>query len=340
MSSRRIKSIEAATLYKLGNMISPASEHVIGLDGIAIIVNPSNPVSSLSVAQLKNIFTGKIRNWRGVGGADEAISELARDDKSGTYDTFKSLVLDGDPLVGGAQRFEDSRMLSTGVERDARAIGFIGLPYVGQTKALRISSGGAAIVPTALTVGRETYPLTRRLFLYTASSPQNPLVLRFITFAQSDMGQQIVNRDGFVGTVASLVATRSSSKDLPADAPARYRKLVDDYDQASFNFYFDTGSDALDNKALIDVGRLVSLLSTNAGRNKSVVLAGFADSTGDPQSNIALSLDRANAAAKELRAQGIQVEATVGFGQELPIRDNSTESGREKNRRVEIFISR
>ena len=340
MASRRVKAGEAATLARIGNMLLPASEHVIGLDGIAVIVNQANPVSSLTVAQLNAVYTGKIKNWRGVGGNDGDIVLYARDDKSGTFDTFKSLVLDSGQLAVGTKRLEDSTALSSAVEHDPHAIGFIGLPYVGQTKALRIASGGAAIAPTPLTVGRETYPLTRRLFLYTAASPSNPHVSRFVKFVQSDKGQEIVNRDGFVGTITSLATTHSSSKNLPAGAPPQYRKLVDAYDQASFNFYFNTGSDILDNKALVDVGRLVSLMSTSAARNKSVVLAGFADSTGDSQANIALSLNRANAASKELQAEGIRVQSTIGFGQELPIRDNSTESGREKNRRVEIFITR
>jgi phosphate transport system substrate-binding protein len=108
----------------------------------------------------------------------------------------------------------------------------------------------------------------------------------------------------------------------------------------SFNFYFNSGSDALDNKALVDVGRLVDIMSAPANRSKEIVLAGFADSTGDPGTNQRLSENRAKAAAAELEAQGITVKETLGFGQELPIRDNATEAGREKNRRVEIFLTR
>jgi phosphate transport system substrate-binding protein len=81
-------------------------------------------------------------------------------------------------------------------------------------------------------------------------------------------------------------------------------------------------------------------MSSTGNRQRSIVLAGFADSTGDPASNVALSENRAQSAARELEAEGIRVKDTVGFGQELPIRDNSTESGREKNRRVEIFITK
>jgi phosphate transport system substrate-binding protein len=340
MASRRIKSGEAASLHSLGNMLSPGAEHVIGLDGIAVIVNAANPVSSLSVGQLEQIFTGKTTAWSALGGSSHRIHVLARDAKSGTFDTFSALVLDAAPLVGSAHRFEDSARLSSAVAADPDAIGFIGLPYVAQAKALRISSGGSALAPNPLTVGRESYPLTRRLFLYTAATPRNPLAGKFVSFVQSDAGQTIVNRDGFVGTVTSLATSKSASRALPSNAPARYRELVDQLDQASFNFYFNSGSDALDNKALVDVGRLVDIMSAQANRSKKIVLVGFADSTGDRGTNQRLSENRAKAAASELEAQGIAVKDTLGFGQDLPIRDNGTEAGREKNRRVEIFLTR
>lgn len=340
MASRAIKDREVESLRPLGNMRSPTAEHVIGLDGIAVIVNAANPVSTLSMQQLADVFTGHTKTWNALGGGSGRISIMARDDNSGTWDTFKTLVLNSTPLAPWARRFEDSATLSSAVAADPNAIGFIGLPYVNQAKALRIASGATPVAPTVLTVGRETYPLSRRLFLYTAAAPRDPLIGRFISFVESDAGQRIVNRDGFVGTVTSLATSKSSSRTLPSAAPARYRALVDSYDQTSFNFYFNTGSDELDNKALVDVGRLLSLLSVAANRNKSVVLAGFADSTGDPASNAHLSELRARAAARELRAQGIRVKDTAGFGQQLPIRDNATIQGREKNRRVEIFLTR
>jgi phosphate transport system substrate-binding protein len=93
-------------------MTSPQCEHVVGLDGLAIIVNKSNAVSALSKAQLASIFTGEIADWRELGGAAGPIKVLSRDDKSGTYDTFKALVLGKGKLAAGAVRIEDSRELS------------------------------------------------------------------------------------------------------------------------------------------------------------------------------------------------------------------------------------
>jgi phosphate transport system substrate-binding protein len=339
MASRRIKPVEVINLRPLGNMLSPNAEHVIGLDGIAVIVNQANPVSSLSVSQLKDIFSGRVTSWSASGGSG-TISVLGRDEKSPTFDTLDALVLDRAPLTSGALRFDDSGTLAAAVATRANAIAFTGLSSIGEAKALEITSGGLPIAPTALTVGRETYPLTRRLYLYTAPSPRNPLVTRFIAFAESSAGQKIVDRDGFIGSETSISTASSNARSLPSGAPLGYRRLVDGFDQAKFNFYFNTGSDVLDNKALVDVGRLVEDLSAEARRNKEIVLAGFADSTGDRALNVALSQDRAKSVARELESQGVHVKDTIGFGQELPISDNATEAGREKNRRVEIFVTR
>ena len=138
MASRRIRPDEAEKLASLGDLASAASEHVVALDGIAVIVNPSNPVSALTTGQIGDVFAGKIRRWSELGGKDDPIVVHARDDRSGTYDTFGHLVLAGRPLAEGATRHESSDELSDAVAADARAIGFIGLPYVRSAKAIMV----------------------------------------------------------------------------------------------------------------------------------------------------------------------------------------------------------
>jgi phosphate transport system substrate-binding protein len=341
MASRRIKPEEVRALRILGDLAGPASEHVLGLDGIAVIVHASNPIDQLGIYQLHGLFTGALTNWAQVGGNPEPVDIYARDDKSGTYDTFASLVLGMQHLTPSARRFEDSTTLSNSIAGDPHGIGFIGVPYVKHTKALRISSGTALpIYPNALTVGRETYPLTRRLYLYTlkAAKPAD-LVARFVSFTQSDAGQRIVNSAGFVGTLAAP-PLRSRAVAIPADAPPAYANLLRTADEVDFALYFKRDSDILDNKANIDVSRLVSLLNTDGYRTRKLLLAGFADNIGDPEYSKLLSARRAETVAAELTSQGVIVAQTFGFGRAVPIRDNATPEGREKNRRVEIFIAR
>ncbi len=158
-------------------MRSAESEQVIAIDGLAVIVNPANPVQSLSVEQVARLFAGEIVNWRELGGANAAVELHARDDQSGTYDTFKELVLgsQGKVLGSSAARYESNDALSQAVSTRPGAIGFVGLASVGQSKALAITDGDSQPMPpsTAL-VATEDYPLSRRLFLYADPKAQSP----------------------------------------------------------------------------------------------------------------------------------------------------------------------
>ncbi|MBV9945662.1 MAG: substrate-binding domain-containing protein, partial [Myxococcales bacterium] len=198
MASRRIHPDEAKKLAPLGDLTSAATEHVIALDGIAVIVNPLNPVSQLTKRQIADIFSGKLRRWSEVYWKADPIVVHARDDRSGTYDTFRQLVLDGRPLVQDARRHEASDELSDAVAADPDAIGFIGLPYVRSAKPVMVQEEGSVpLLPSPLTVSTEDYPLTRRLYLYAPLSA--PAAARdFIDFAQSDEGQRVAQEVGFV----------------------------------------------------------------------------------------------------------------------------------------------
>jgi phosphate transport system substrate-binding protein len=335
MASRKVKSDEASRLGALGDMTSPASEHVLGLDGIAVIVSKGNSVQSLTKEQIARMFSGEIADWLQLGGASGRINVYARDDKSGTYDTFKALVLGTKALVANAKRVEDSRELSDAVAKDPNGIGFIGLPYVKDAKALAVSETGTrAFLPNHFTVSTEDYALSRRLFLYTPSNPPNDLTRKFVDFALSRQGQDVVEKIGFVGQ--NVVPTQGTF--IPNDAPDQYRQLTTGSDRLSLNFRFRTGSSELDNKALVDLDRVVSFLTDLHYTGQNVLLFGFADSTGGRQVNEALSRDRAGAVARQFEQRGIKASAVVGFGSQLPVASNETVDGREKNRRVEIWL--
>jgi len=222
MASRRIKPEEAAKLASLGDMSSAQSEHVLALDGIAVIVNPANPVNGLAKDQIMRIFSGEFGDWSQVGPLPGPIKIYARDDKSGTYDTFKTLVLAGKGLAPGAQRFEDSNALSDAVANDPNGIGFIGLPYIRRAKALAVSEKGARpLLATPLTVATEDYPLSRRLYLYTPSTPSNPFTRKFVEFALSKQGQDVVGDTGFIAQ--NIIP---QNQQVGREAPVDYRQLT------------------------------------------------------------------------------------------------------------------
>ena len=333
-ASRKVKPDEVRALAFLGDMTSFASEHVLGLDGVAVIVNSGNPVSSLRIDQVTQVFSGAITNWAQVGGRSGSITVYARDDKSGTYDTFKSLILGSSPLVSTAKRFEDSNQLSDSVAGDVNGIGFIGLPYIHSSKALAISTSSTRpLLPNLLTVGTEDYPLARRLFLYTPVNSQNKFARSFVEFALSKAGQDVVANTGFVSQNIRL-----EHATVPADAPPAYRTLTQNALRMSLDFRFRTGKSDLDNKALVDLERMAAFFSDAHYRGDDVLLLGFADNIGIRALNRQLSLDRARTVDEQFIRRGLKPSVVEGFGSDLPVAANETDDGREKNRRVEVWL--
>jgi phosphate transport system substrate-binding protein len=342
-ASRKVKPSEAGSLATLGDMTSPACEHVLGLDGVAVIVNVNNPVRALRKDQIRRVFSGEFSNWSEVGRPDPgAINVYVRDKNSGTRDTFQTLVMGGDlppkgqgtPVVSSARIFEDSRQLSDGVAGDPNGIGYIGYPYVRSAKALQVSETGARpFLPSPFTIRTEDYPLSRRLYLYTAANPENPLVREYVMFALSQAGQEIVGNNEFVAMIYEPVPQPPAP-----DAPEEYRRLTASALPLGLDFRFRTGSTDLDNRALYDVDRAMTTLERPQYTGHGILLMGFADSSGSPQKNCDLSADRAEAVAKEFRTRGVQTSVVKGFCSENPVASNDTPEGREKNRRVEIWI--
>ena len=334
MASRKIKPEEIANLTTLGDMTSPGSEFVLGLDGIAVIVNQANPTSSLTKDQLARIFSGEITDWSAVGGQRGLIQVYARDDKSGTFDSFKNMVLETRPLASSAKRFEDSAVLSDAVANDPNGIGFIGLPYVRSARAIAVAERGATpMLPNRFTVATEDYPLSRRLYLYTPTSPQNKYTRKFVQFAVSKAGQDIVAATSFVAQ--NVVEQRQT---VSSEAPAEYKRLTNGAERLSLDFRFRTGRADLDNKAIVDLDRVIGFVSDLHYSGESVLLFGFADSTGGSQMNQTLSENRAKAVEQQFEQRGLHPGTVRGFGANLPVASNETEEGREKNRRVEIWV--
>lgn len=335
MSSRKIKTSEIEALKgQSGDLSKLGNEHIIALDGLAIIVNQNNPLKAITTETLSRIFSGEISNWAEIGGEQAPIKVLARDNNSGTFDTFKSLVLKkyGRKLTASAERFESSSKLSERVSQDDFAIGFIGLNYIRYSKALAIadSSETNAIYPTRFTIATEDYPLARRLYLYTPTNSATQ-IKDFANFAISDRGQEIVQSLGLISQ--SIRVEDVASSDLAPDKYNQYAKLAK---RLSLNFRFNYATRDLDNKGKRDLQRLVSFVEQNP--SKKLVLMGFSDSIGARDKNTLLSLSRAKSVEQELNARGINVYAVEGFGEDMPLANNDNEVGRERNRRVEVWV--
>jgi phosphate transport system substrate-binding protein len=198
---------------------------------------------------------------------------------------------------------------------------------------LKISDKGAVpLRPNKLTVRTEDYPLSRRLYFYIPANAK-PDARDFVRFALSSAGQDVVEKAGFVGQKPEI----AEATEAPKNAPAGYAGLGTQSDRLSQDFRCRTGSGILESKAVDDLKRLsTAMASQYAGR--SIILIGFSDSTGSPAANKQLSERRAQAVAQQWEQDGIKPALTEGFGRELPVADNGTPEGREKNRRVEVWL--
>jgi len=334
-ASRPIKQSELDALAELGDLRSAEAEQVIAIDGLAIIVHPDNPLSTLTVAQVARLFAGEVSNWRELGGADIAVKLFARDDRSGTYDTFKELVLGNQDktLALRARRYESNDQLSQDVSKVPGAIGFVGLASVGSAKPLAIADGDSQpMAPTSASIATEDYPLSRRLFLYARPDEQSAQLQAFIAYVHGAAGQAIVERSGYVAQ--SIRAIKLTAQ---ADMPPAYQQLAREAQRLTVNFRFDQGSARLDNKARRDIDRLVAYLNANGKRMSAATLVGFGDPRSDPARTALLSKLRAMAVRSELARGGILVKEINGLGDELPVASNQG-AGRLKNQRVEVWV--
>lgn len=308
-------------------------EVVIALDGIAIIVHPSNVLRQIELRDLRRVFSGELSDWAQLGGRSGRIALHARDERSGTFDTFRSLVLGNTRLSMQAQRYENTEALSAAVARDPNAIGFVGLAGVQGTRALAVSDGAGARDPNAREVAVEDYALARRLFLYAPASA-DARIESLLGFVLSDAGQRIVQATGFVSQ-----RVQAFQPELPADAPAEYLALVHGARRLSLNLRFDEGSIRPDSKALADLERLGEFMRQPSQQGRYLLLVGFADA-GEiaPLQAEMLSNDRADQVADRMEAVGLRPRSVRGMGGQMLLSTDDSPRGRARNRRVEVWL--
>lgn len=208
-ASRQIKEEEIAEAESNG---VKSVEHIIARDAIAVIVNPENPVSQLTLKQISDIYSGKIKNWSDVGGEDRPIVRLSRETNSGTHVYFLETVL----RLGNS---EDKTLFSTDtlllpssegiiveVRQNPNAIGYDGLGYVPEDLkmiAIAEKEGGAYVLPSIATVNDKTYPIARDLYMYTDGEPTG-IVKEYLDWILSAEAQEIVAELGFVPASPTL----------------------------------------------------------------------------------------------------------------------------------------
>jgi phosphate transport system substrate-binding protein len=190
--SRPMKHAELQAAKDAGNL---PIELVVAMDGIALAVHPSNPLANLTVEQIRGIYSGKIRNWKELGGPDQPIVAISRDTNSGTYESFETLVMNKEKMGKKVEYVGSSGAIRQRVMSTPAAIGYVGLAFVEGVKAVTVN----AVEPTAQNVVEKKYPISRPLYLYTNGRPKKGTALyEYVNLYATPEGKRIVEETGFV----------------------------------------------------------------------------------------------------------------------------------------------
>jgi len=191
-ASRDMKAKEIKLAKEKG--VTP-KKFTVALDCIVPVVNPANPVGDLSIEQLKGIYTGKIKNWKAVGGNDKPIVVISRDSSSGTFEVWNHRVLGKKTRVRpDAQLQASNGAVAQAVAGNKYAIGYVGIGYLNaKLKGLTVSG----VKASAKTAMDKSYPIARGLYMFTNGEPKGQTA-KFIAFVMSDEGQKIAKEEGFV----------------------------------------------------------------------------------------------------------------------------------------------
>lgn len=190
MASRDLTGDEQALYPDL--ILTPVAR-----DGVAVIVNPENPVESLSLDQIRDIYAGSLLNWKDLGGETSAIEIVGRDSASGTREFFYSDVMKKTDFTRSILEKNSNGAIQQFVSQTPAAIGYVGMGFEDGVKVLDLDMDGKMATPTADTVKSGAYPLSRELYVITSGEPDGS-VKEFIDFILSAEGQKIVEEEGFV----------------------------------------------------------------------------------------------------------------------------------------------
>ena len=341
MMTRRPDASELDAGWQLGDLASHDQEFVLALDGAAVVVHRDNPVAHMSLAQLRRVLSGQVRDWRELGGRGAVHLHLV-DAANSARDLLDERVMQGG-AYGPAERHADGAALVQAIARDPGGIGFVTLrqPWGTSVRPMALSEGGRAIAPTRLGVQSEDYPLTRRFYLY-GSQMMGALSRSFALYAMGARGQEAVARAGHFA-----VTLRPGYRPPTLVGPREYRELLAQATRLPLSLRFNfsgnnesgVASSVYDSRSVRDVERLVAFMGLPVNRGRRLLVVGFGDAVaGSPVAATMMSNDRADLVAHELMARGLPVLHARGMGAQAPLAGASTPNARYRNERVEVWL--
>jgi phosphate transport system substrate-binding protein len=371
MASRQVRESDLDAMRKrnvpsvpsLAQMQQPGTENVVGLAALAVVVSPRNPVPSLSYAQLRDIFSGRVTSWAQVGGpSNTPIGLYSPEPVFSTADSFcASIMATGDtqrciesfPRLA-APRFALMEDLSDAVAGNPAAIGFTDLSLRRSARAVPVGTEcGTPVEPSLFRIKTDEYPLSRRLFFYAAPGRQlSPAARDFLQLTLSPAGQTAVAASG-LGDLAPGISDANYGSDrldtsretmdgghtrVRASDARAFETATASADRLSITFRFQAGSNNLDSRAEADLGRLIALMQQPNYTASSLTLIGYSGVAGDYAENRTLSRERADAVRDRLIAGGVQSVSSIGVGPAAAVACNLDANTTALNQRVEVWI--
>lgn len=344
----------------LSDLRDTADETVLAVDGIAVIVNENNPVRNLSATDIARIWAGEITNWRELGGGNVPISVQTYAVGNGDREVMLNGLVrpNGRDETAEVTRHGPYQDLVDAVMADRGGIGFVGR-WLARTNDVRLldirEECGLLSPPSDFRMKIEGYALSRRLYAYTMPGRvMHPEARAFLDWTLTPPAQQYVKESAFVDRELErmrledmgmmLVHTAAVEPDFSGAQYSEMMRELRGADRLSISFRFNTGSAILDQESIRNVQELATRMDSGEFEGLEVLLVGFADSVGERGRNTALAKARADSVARILREALAGETASrlpvvpLSFGELLPLSCNDTEVGRERNRRVEVWL--
>lgn len=334
MAARAPTAKELDDAWLAGRLRSPDQEFVVALQGLAILVHPDNAIASLSRSQLRDVFSGRIRDWSRLGGRAGPIRIHGRAPGTGLYQLLDQLVLAGQPLAADARAHRSGAAVAAAVMADPLAIAFAPLSASTEgARALAVSDGARAFEPSRLAAMTEDYPLMRRLNLHGAQQ-MSALGRSFALYATSPAGQAIVGKAGYLP-----LTPRAEAVEADAQVPGDYAQMLAGAGRLQTSLRFGNEYTLLDSRGVQDLQRIADFMALPDNQGRELMLMAFAQpELRDPARALFHSHDRVDFVAGLLQDAGIQVSRRRGFGGAKALSAGKEERDRFRNERVELWV--
>ena len=331
---------------------APFGARVVAMDALVPIMAPDNPTPEVSTVELAAALAGEAKNWADLGGPDMPIvlhAMAPETDLGHALEDRLGIKIKADVV------HDDMAGLAVAVAKDPWALAITRRAEVSPARLLPLTdSCGFPLLPSAMAVKAEDYPLSVPVFLLTPPRRLPLLVREFLEFLATPDAEAVVAGAGFVDRASErapmtadglrlINAIQGAGEDVTLADLKRLVAVMDGADRMSLTFRFEDGGAELTPSSQENIADLARLIASGGFVGERLVLAGFSDGSGAAEANLALSVERAarvltelQAAAPDLRADELpQIE---GFGEALPMACDETAAGRHLNRRVEVWL--